>query len=87
MARNSRRFARFEMYVPGLALKHELAREDQELAERITGVKRNPHLDRENAIMSAYQEIAGTKGMARMAAADHKFKTKTHRFRLMEKKL
>jgi hypothetical protein len=87
MAVNSRRFARFEMYVPGLALKHELARKDQELAERITGVKRNPHLERENAIMSAYQEVAGTKGMARMARADHKYKTATHRFRLMEKKL
>lgn len=82
-----RRFKRAEMLIPGLAIKHELARKDREMQEVRTGQKANPYLARENMIMSAYQEIAGTKGMARMARADHKYKTGTHRLRLLEKKL
>ena len=87
MSAKYRRFKRAEMLIPGLAVKHELAQQDRDLQELRTGKSANPYLLRENAINSAYQEIAGTKGMARMARADHKYKTGTHRLRLLERKL
>jgi hypothetical protein len=82
-----RRFKRAEMLIPGLAVKHELAQQDKDMLEQRTGEVIDPYLQRRQMLMSAYQEIAGTKGMARMARADHKYKTGTHRLRLLERKL
>lgn len=75
------RIKRAEMHIPGLAIKHELARQDQELAERC-GVAADGPRERRNQQRSEYQELAGTKGMARMADADHKYKTGVHQMRI-----
>lgn len=82
-----RRYKRAEMLIPGLAIKHELARQDKDMLEQCTGEVSDPYLKRKQMLESAYQEIAGTKGLARMAKADHKYKTGTHRLRLLERKL
>jgi hypothetical protein len=82
-----RRFKRAEMLIPGLAIKHELAQRDRDMLEQRTGEVSDPYLRRKQMLESAYQEIAGTKGLARMARADHKYKTGTHRLRLLERKL
>ena len=87
MAVNSRKFKRAEMHIPGLAIKHELAREDREMAERFSREPPDRTIAHRNHILSQYQEIAGKKGLARMAKEGHKYKTGTHRLRLLEKKL
>ncbi len=81
------RYVRAEMLIPGLAIKHKFAREDRELHELRTGQPQNPYAVRKRMLDNAYQEISGTKGLSRMAKADHKYKTGTHRLRLLERKL
>lgn len=84
---NYRKLKRAEMHIPGLAIKHELAREDRLMRERCSREPLDNSLAHRNNIISQYQELAGKKGMARMANREHKYKTGTHRLRLLEKKL
>lgn len=84
---NYRKFKRAEMHIPGLAIKHILAREDKLMEEMFSRETSDKSLEHRNNIMSQYQEVSGKKGLARMARAGHKYKTGKHQLRLLEKKL